>query len=86
MPLTLMLAMLVSVAIIRLVLCVASETIVNIVSIAAILISTAGVFYLFRLFRRTPEVEDHELEDGPTRAAGITPAIQMEATGGDNGR
>ena len=42
-----MLAMLVSVAIARLILRVASETIINIVSIAAILISTAGVFYLF---------------------------------------
>jgi cytochrome d ubiquinol oxidase subunit I len=46
----------------------------------------AGVFYLLRLMSRVPEVGDQELDDGPTRAAGITPAIQLEATGrGDHG-
>ncbi len=48
----------------------------------------AGVFYLLRLVMRTPETGDAELDDGPTRSAGITPAIQLEASGkGDsNGR
>jgi cytochrome d ubiquinol oxidase subunit I len=44
----------------------------------------AGVFYMLRLAMRTPEADDHELEQAPTRAAGITPAIQIEATGGDH--
>jgi cytochrome d ubiquinol oxidase subunit I len=48
----------------------------------------AGVFYLLRLVMRTPEAGDDQLDDGPTRTAGITPAIQLEASGkGDsNGR
>ncbi|WDR07002.1 cytochrome ubiquinol oxidase subunit I [Devosia rhodophyticola] len=33
----------------------------------------AGVFYLLRLMRRTPQTDDHELEKAPNRAAGITP-------------
>jgi cytochrome d ubiquinol oxidase subunit I len=46
----------------------------------------AGVFYMLRLAARTPEGEDdRELEQAPTRTAGITPAIQIEATGGDHG-
>jgi cytochrome d ubiquinol oxidase subunit I len=47
----------------------------------------AGVFYLIRLMRRSPEVPDEAADEGPTRAAGITPAAQLEAQGGgDNGR
>ena len=43
----------------------------------------AGVFYLFRLMRRRPGTDDdHGLDEGPTRAAGITPAAQLEANGG----
>ncbi len=42
----------------------------------------AGVFYLFRLMRRTPADNDHEIDKSPTRAAGITPAQQLEATAG----
>jgi cytochrome d ubiquinol oxidase subunit I len=43
----------------------------------------AGVFYLLRLMRRPPETSDNlELDEGPTRAAGITPAAQLEASGG----
>lgn len=45
----------------------------------------AGIFYMLRLALRAPEGDDHELEQGPTRAAGITPAVQLEATGGDRG-
>jgi cytochrome d ubiquinol oxidase subunit I len=44
----------------------------------------AGVFYLLRLMRRPPETGDDALDDGPTRAAGITPAVQLEANGGGN--
>lgn len=47
----------------------------------------AGVFYLFRLMRQPPGGDSHELDDGPTRAAGITPAVQLDANGGgDHGR
>jgi cytochrome d ubiquinol oxidase subunit I len=42
----------------------------------------AGVFYLFRLFGRTPEGDEGEAQDAPTRAAGITPVQQLEAGGG----
>jgi cytochrome d ubiquinol oxidase subunit I len=42
----------------------------------------AGVFYILRLVRRTPEGGDAELQDGPTRSAGITPAPQLAAKGG----
>ena len=39
----------------------------------------AGVFYLFRLFRRVPVLEeDHELDKGPIRTAGITPGPAQE--------
>jgi len=39
----------------------------------------AGVFYLFRLFRRPPVLDDdHELDKGPTRAAGIMPGPAQE--------
>ncbi|WP_449526246.1 cytochrome ubiquinol oxidase subunit I [Devosia sp.] len=46
----------------------------------------AGVFYLFRLFRRPPlEIEDKELDKGPTRAAGVVPGLaQEESLGGPN--
>ncbi|MGV8856374.1 MAG: cytochrome ubiquinol oxidase subunit I [Devosia sp.] len=46
----------------------------------------AGVFYLFRLFRRPPlEIEDKELDKGPTRAAGLVPGpAQEESLGGPN--
>ena len=42
----------------------------------------AGVFYILRLAVRGPQAGDAELNEGPTRAAGITPAIQVEASGG----
>ncbi|HVW69664.1 MAG TPA: cytochrome ubiquinol oxidase subunit I, partial [Steroidobacteraceae bacterium] len=41
----------------------------------------AGVFYILRIVSRTPEGEEPELREGPTRAAGITPAQQVEAGG-----
>lgn len=53
------------------------------------LVFGAGVFYLFRLFRRPPiMIEDHELEKGPHRAAGIAPGPAQEETireGADSG-
>ncbi|GHA34621.1 cytochrome ubiquinol oxidase subunit I [Devosia pacifica] len=43
------------------------------------LVFGAGVFYLFRLFRRVPILEeDHELDRGPHRAAGINPGPAQE--------
>lgn len=43
------------------------------------LVFGAGVFYLFRLFRRPPILdEDHELDRAPQRAAGITPGPAQE--------
>jgi cytochrome d ubiquinol oxidase subunit I len=40
----------------------------------------AGVFYLLRLMRRVPILDDdHELEKAPTRAAGITPGPTQDA-------
>jgi cytochrome d ubiquinol oxidase subunit I len=42
----------------------------------------AGVFYILRLMGRSPEAGAAGLDEGPTRTAGITPAIQLEATGG----
>jgi cytochrome d ubiquinol oxidase subunit I len=52
------------------------------------LVFGAGVFYLFRLFGRVPVLEeDHELEKGPHRAAGINPGPAQEETiraGGTN--
>ena len=42
----------------------------------------AGVFYMFRLMRRTPEGDDHDFENAPLRAAGITPAQQLDLGGG----
>ncbi len=44
----------------------------------------AGVFYILRTVSKTPEGDDGELEQAPTRAAGITPAGQLGATGGDH--
>ncbi|MBD8064981.1 cytochrome ubiquinol oxidase subunit I [Devosia sp. PTR5] len=45
------------------------------------LVFGAGVFYLFRLFRRPPILdEDHELDRGPHRAAGINPGPAQEDT------
>jgi cytochrome d ubiquinol oxidase subunit I len=41
----------------------------------------AGVFYLFRLFGRVPEGDLGEAQEGPSRAAGITPAQQIEEAG-----
>jgi cytochrome d ubiquinol oxidase subunit I len=42
----------------------------------------AGVFYLLRLMRRTPVLdEDHELDHAPIRAAGITPGPTQELSG-----
>lgn len=43
------------------------------------LVFGAGVFYLFRLFRRPPVLnEDHELDRGPHRSAGINPGPAQE--------
>ncbi|GGE51801.1 cytochrome ubiquinol oxidase subunit I [Agaricicola taiwanensis] len=46
-----------------------------------------GVYYLFRLMRRTPELdEDHELDRAPTRTAGINPGpAQGDALGAHHG-
>ncbi|QYO77634.1 cytochrome ubiquinol oxidase subunit I [Devosia salina] len=45
------------------------------------LVFGAGVFYLFRLFRRPPVLnEDHELDRGPHRSAGINPGPAQEDT------
>ncbi|MGV1908565.1 MULTISPECIES: cytochrome ubiquinol oxidase subunit I [Agrobacterium] len=42
----------------------------------------AGVFYLLRLMRRTPVLdEDHELDHAPTRTAGITPGLTQDLSG-----
>ena len=52
------------------------------------LVFGAGVFYLLRLMRRTPMLEDdHELEQAPNRAAGITPGPAQGAPmgGGPDG-
>jgi cytochrome d ubiquinol oxidase subunit I len=38
----------------------------------------AGVFYLLRLVSRPPEGDKSELQQGPTRTAGITPSQQIE--------
>lgn len=50
------------------------------------LVFGAGTFYILRLMWKPPLGDDGELEQAPTRAAGITPAIQMDVTGGDNAR
>ena len=50
------------------------------------LVFGAGTFYILRLMWKSPEGDTGDLNDGPTRAAGITPAQQIEATGGDNVR
>jgi cytochrome bd ubiquinol oxidase subunit I len=42
----------------------------------------AGTFYILRLMARAPDAGAAELNEGPTRTAGITPAIQLEAAGG----
>ncbi len=44
----------------------------------------AGVFYILRHVARPPEVEEGELHEAPTRAAGITPIQQLEAEGKPN--
>lgn len=44
----------------------------------------AGTFYILRQMWRPPIGDDGELEQAPTRAAGITPAIQIDVTGGDH--
>ncbi len=41
----------------------------------------AGVFYIIRHVSKTPEGDEGPLHEGPTRAAGITPAQQIEAGG-----
>ncbi len=46
----------------------------------------AGTFYILRLMWKPPLGDDGEIHHGPTRAAGITPAIQMDGAGGGNGR
>jgi cytochrome bd ubiquinol oxidase subunit I len=46
----------------------------------------AGTFYILRLMWKPPLGDDGEIDHGPTRAAGITPAIQMDGAGGGNGR
>ena len=47
------------------------------------LVFGAGVFYLLRLMRRTPVLdEDHELDHAPTRTAGITPGPTQNLSGG----
>ncbi|WP_416409684.1 cytochrome ubiquinol oxidase subunit I [Agrobacterium rosae] len=49
------------------------------------LVFGAGVFYLLRLMRRTPVLdEDHELDHAPTRTAGITPGPTQNLSGGHN--
>ena len=50
------------------------------------LVFGAGTFYILRLMWKSPEGDTGDLNEGPTRAAGITPAQQIEATGGDNAR
>jgi cytochrome d ubiquinol oxidase subunit I len=50
------------------------------------LVFGAGTFYILRLMWKPPLGDDGELEQAPTRAAGITPAIQMDVTGGGHGR
>jgi len=50
------------------------------------LVFGAGTFYILRLMWKSPEGDTGDLNEGPTRAAGITPAQQIEATGGDNVR
>lgn len=43
------------------------------------LVFGAGIFYLLRLMRRVPAMEeDHELDKGPHRAVGITPGPAQE--------
>jgi cytochrome d ubiquinol oxidase subunit I len=42
----------------------------------------AGVFYILRTVSKTPEGEPPELQEGPTRAAGITPVQQIAEGGG----
>jgi cytochrome d ubiquinol oxidase subunit I len=43
----------------------------------------AGVFYILRIVSKPPDGEQEELRDGPIRTAGITPAQQLEAGGGN---
>ena len=46
------------------------------------LVFGAGVFYLLRLMRRVPALdEDHELDHAPTRTAGITPGPAQNLSG-----
>jgi cytochrome bd ubiquinol oxidase subunit I len=39
----------------------------------------AGMFYLFRLFAKSPDYVPPDIERGPMRAAGVTPGPAMEA-------
>ena len=45
----------------------------------------AGVFYMFRLMRRRPGGPEAPRDEGPSRAAGITPAQQVAEAGGSHG-
>ena len=40
----------------------------------------AGTYYILRLMNKRPSTPKHDLSDGPTRAAGITPAPQIADT------
>jgi len=40
---------------------------------------SAGIYYIFRLMAHAPELHAPEQADAPTRAAGITPAQQIQA-------
>jgi len=48
------------------------------------LVFGAGTFYILRLMWKSPEGDTGALAEGPSRAAGITPAQQIEAGGSDN--
>ena len=49
------------------------------------LVFGAGTFYILRRMSMPPLGDDGELQRGPHRAAGTTPAIQLEANGGGHG-
>jgi cytochrome d ubiquinol oxidase subunit I len=50
------------------------------------LVFGAGTFYILRLMWKSPEGDTGDLDEAPTRAAGITPAQQVEAKGGEHAR
>jgi cytochrome d ubiquinol oxidase subunit I len=43
----------------------------------------AGTFYLLRLMSKPPETREDELDQGPLRSAGVTPASQMAREPGE---